>query len=68
MVGIFGILNGGHGAATKGAPTAASMPAFDWQLSDQQVADVASLSGAPGATPPRRSSVIPQKAAIKVPG
>jgi mono/diheme cytochrome c family protein len=42
MVGIFGILNGGHGAATKGAPTAASMPAFDWQLSDQQVADVAS--------------------------
>ncbi len=37
------ILNGGHGAKTRDAPTGPSMPAFDWQLSDEQIADVASF-------------------------
>jgi mono/diheme cytochrome c family protein len=34
------ILAGGHVAATKTNPTAAAMPAFDWKLSDAQVAAV----------------------------
>jgi mono/diheme cytochrome c family protein len=36
------ILNGGHAAATSQKPTAESMPAFDWKLSDPQIAAVAS--------------------------
>jgi mono/diheme cytochrome c family protein len=35
------ILNGAHAATTDTRPTQVSMPAFDWKLSDQQVADLA---------------------------
>ncbi|MGX4771119.1 c-type cytochrome [Bradyrhizobium guangdongense] len=35
------ILNGAHAATTDARPTQVSMPAFNWKLSDQQVADLA---------------------------
>ncbi|MGY4513530.1 c-type cytochrome [Bradyrhizobium sp. USDA 3650] len=35
------ILNGAHAATTDARPTQVSMPAFDWKLSDQQIADLA---------------------------
>lgn len=34
------ILMGSRGAATQQSPTGAGMPAFDWKLSDQQIANV----------------------------
>lgn len=34
------ILMGSRGAATAQSPTGAGMPAFDWKLSDQQIANV----------------------------
>jgi mono/diheme cytochrome c family protein len=34
------VLNGGHAVATAGAMTAPGMPAFGWQLSDDQVAAI----------------------------
>ena len=36
------ILNGVHAVATDSKPTPLSMPAFDWKLSDEQIAAVAS--------------------------
>lgn len=38
---ITTILQGGRGAVTVGNPTSGAMPAFDWKLSDEQVAAVA---------------------------
>ncbi|WP_369725708.1 MULTISPECIES: cytochrome c [unclassified Bradyrhizobium] len=35
------ILYGAHAATTDARPTQVSMPAFDWKLSDQQIADLA---------------------------
>ena len=37
------ILNGGRAAVTTEAPTGQAMPAFDWKLSDPQIAAVASF-------------------------
>jgi mono/diheme cytochrome c family protein len=34
------VLNGAQAVATDAAPTAPGMPAFDWQLSDEQIAQV----------------------------
>ncbi|HEV2717934.1 MAG TPA: c-type cytochrome, partial [Terriglobales bacterium] len=34
------VLRGGLSVATKGAPTSPEMPAFEWILNDDQVADV----------------------------
>ncbi len=36
------ILNGVHAVATDSKPTPLSMPAFDWKLSDEQIAALAS--------------------------
>jgi mono/diheme cytochrome c family protein len=35
------ILSGGRTAVTQGNPTGLAMPAFDWKLDDQQIADLA---------------------------
>jgi mono/diheme cytochrome c family protein len=35
------ILNGAHAATTAAKPTQLSMPAFDWKLSNEQIADLA---------------------------
>jgi mono/diheme cytochrome c family protein len=32
------VLNGGHAVATDPAPTSPGMPAFGWELSDNQIA------------------------------
>lgn len=37
------ILNGGHAVSTAQAPTGPAMPSYDWKLSDQEIAAVASF-------------------------
>lgn len=50
------ILVGNRGASTDGNPTGASMPSFDWKLTDEQVADIATyVRNADG----NRASAIP---------
>jgi mono/diheme cytochrome c family protein len=35
------ILNGAHAATTAAKPTQVSMPSFNWKLSNEQIADLA---------------------------
>ncbi|MFV4677399.1 c-type cytochrome, partial [Mycobacterium tuberculosis] len=42
---VHAILTGAQSAATPSKPTAASMPAFAWKLTDYEVASVATYVG-----------------------